>query len=118
MKSTIIHRKAPGTHKPLVGGSYLPATTNLYSNINPKQFVVESVSHQVNSRKYPRRSLCAIDSKILLETTAIITCNENPVIATPSAVPLAGGCSQSKATIRKIETPTASAYTRTLVRMA
>jgi hypothetical protein len=27
MKSVIIHRKEPGTHKPLVGGSNPPATT-------------------------------------------------------------------------------------------
>lgn len=33
---------------------------------------------------------------------------ENPVIATPSAVPAAGGCSISITTIINMETPTAS----------
>jgi hypothetical protein len=35
MKSVIIHRKEPGTHKPLVGSSNLPVTTMNPSPINP-----------------------------------------------------------------------------------
>ena len=34
-------------------------------------------------------------------------------MATPSAVPLAGGCSTSRDTIKRMEIPTASAYTVT-----
>ena len=37
-------------------------------------------------------------------------CSENPFIATPKAVPAAGGCSVSITTIIKIEIPTASEY--------
>jgi len=37
---------------------------------------------------------------MLLVKTAITTLGEKPVMATPKAVPLAGGCSASKATIK------------------
>jgi len=49
---------------------------------------------------------------MLLVKTAIAALGEKPVIAIPRAVPLAGGCSASKATIKKMEIPTASEYTR------
>ena len=45
---------------------------------------------------------------MLLVKTAIITLGEKPVRAIPKAVPLAGGCSTSMATINQIEIPTAS----------
>ena len=41
---------------------------------------------------------------------AIITFNEKPLITTPNAVPLAGGCSKSRATITKIDNPTVREY--------
>ncbi len=47
---------------------------------------------------------------MLLVRTVIATLIEKPVIATPKAVPLAGGCSKSSVTINNIEMPTASAY--------
>ena len=45
-----------------------------------------------------------------LVKTAIKTLNEKPPMATPNAVPLAGGCSKSTATIRKIDKPTIAEY--------
>ena len=48
---------------------------------------------------------------MLLVRTAIAALGENPVITMPRAVLLAGGCSTSRATISKIEGPTASEYT-------
>jgi len=51
----------------------------------------------------------------MLVSTAIITSGEKPVRAIPSAVPLAGGCSKSKATIRQIEIPTAVESTKAVV---
>lgn len=50
------------------------------------------------------------DNIITLVITAIMTFGENPLIATPKAVPDAGGCSVSIITIMKIEEPTASEY--------
>ena len=41
--------------------------------------------------------------------TAINTPGEKPTMATPKAVPLAGGCSRSRATIKKADNPTAIA---------
>ncbi len=45
---------------------------------------------------------------MLLVITAMATDGEKPVMATPKAVPPAGGCSASKTTIKKTEIPTAS----------
>ena len=50
---------------------------------------------------------------MVLVKTARRTLGEKPVMATPRAVPAAGGCSTSKATIRKMEIPTTKAYTMT-----
>lgn len=47
-----------------------------------------------------------------LVITAIVAFKEKPVITMPKAVPDAGGCSVSITTITKIESPTASEYTR------
>ena len=49
---------------------------------------------------------------MLLVKTAIITLGEKPVMAIPNAVPPAGGCSTSSATIKQIAMPTASENTR------
>jgi len=46
-----------------------------------------------------------------LEIKAIATSHDIPVMAMPSAVPAAGGCSISTTTINNIESPTARAYT-------
>ncbi len=43
----------------------------------------------------------------MLRTTTTNTRREIPVIATPRAVPAAGGCSVSVTTIAKMEAPTA-----------
>ena len=51
------------------------------------------------------------DKTMLLVITAIIALVEKPAMAIPRAVPLAGGCSKSKATIKKMEMPTANAQT-------
>lgn len=53
----------------------------------------------------------ARDNIRLLVRTAIITSGEKPVMAVPREVPLAGGCSTSRATIKQIEIPTASEST-------
>ena len=52
-----------------------------------------------------------IARRIVLVITAIPTFHENPVIATPSAVPHAGGCSMSNTTIANIVDPTAKENT-------
>lgn len=49
---------------------------------------------------------------MMLVITASTIPDDTPVMAIPNAVPLAGGCSASKATINKIEIPTAREYTR------
>ena len=46
-----------------------------------------------------------------LDITAMVTLREKPAVTTPRAVPEAGGCSVSVTTMRKIESPTANAYT-------
>ncbi len=48
---------------------------------------------------------------IILILTAINTSKEMPVMATPRAVPAAGGCSISTTTMTNMATPTASEYT-------
>lgn len=48
---------------------------------------------------------------MLLVRTAITALVEKLLLAIPRAVPLAGGCSTSSATISKMEIPTASEYT-------
>lgn len=48
---------------------------------------------------------------MVLVKIAIAILREKPVIATPKAVPLAGGCSVSVATIKNIEMATANEYT-------
>jgi len=45
-----------------------------------------------------------------LVKTAIITFKEKPLITTPRAVPLAGGCSKSRATIKNMDRPTVREY--------
>jgi len=67
----------------------------------------------VKSLKKGLRKQWANDKVTALVTTAIITPGEGPMIATPKAVPDAGGCSISAITITKIESPTASEYTIT-----
>ena len=47
----------------------------------------------------------------MLVKIAIATLRENPLIATPRAVPPAGGCSVFVATIKNMAIPTASEYT-------
>ena len=51
-----------------------------------------------------------IDNTRLLVKTAAITPGEKPVIVTPNAVPLAGGCSKSGVTIRQMDNPTDKEY--------
>ena len=72
---------------------------------------------QVRSFKNFLEKWWASDRTRLLVTTAIITPGEKPVMATPRAVPLAGGCSKSSATMRQIEIPTARAKTLMDVRV-
>lgn len=52
-----------------------------------------------------------IANSTVLVIIAIPTFHENPVIATPSAVPAAGGCSMSNTTIASIVVPTANENT-------
>lgn len=66
-------------------------------------------SYQVRSFKNLFGKWCARDSIMALVTTAMATPGENPVMATPKAVPLAGGCSVFVITIKKMEIPTARA---------
>lgn len=66
-------------------------------------------SYQVRSFKNLFRKWCARDSIMVLVTTAMATPGENPVMATPKAVPLVGGCSVFVTTIKKMEIPTARA---------
>jgi len=54
---------------------------------------------------------------MLLVRTASITLGEKPVMAIPRAVPLAGGCSTSSATISRMEIPTATEYTITAAKI-
>ena len=47
----------------------------------------------------------------MLATIVAVTWSEKPLIATPRAVPAAGGCSVLVTTITNIENPTESEYT-------
>ncbi len=66
--------------------------------------------HYVRSFKNLFRKWRAKESVTVLVKMAMATLRENPVIATPKAVPLAGGCSVSELTIKNIEIATASEY--------
>ena len=53
-----------------------------------------------------------------LDITAMMTLSEKPEVTTPRDVPEAGGCSVSVTTMRKMESPTANAYTTVAGRKA
>jgi hypothetical protein len=67
--------------------------------------------NQVKSLIYGFMNLWIKESRMMLMLTAANTSKEIPVIATPRAVPAAGGCSMSMTTMMNMAAPTANEHT-------